>query len=103
MNSVASMHGLLVHSVLGHSRTPLTCAYSFPSSIYNDDFAGNTDIRVQVDLSDTNPFARAAMPSVLRLTPVEARLSPNTRAGMQAEGADCRIHGQRHGRQTPIR
>jgi hypothetical protein len=29
------------------------------------------------------------MSPVLRLTPVEARL-PNTQAGMQAEGADCR-------------
>jgi len=34
----------------------LTCTYSFPNSIRNDDSAGDTGIRVQVALSDTNPL-----------------------------------------------
>jgi hypothetical protein len=46
--------GFLVQSPLGHIRTSLICVYLFLSSVYNDDSAGDTGIRVQVALSDTN-------------------------------------------------
>jgi len=48
--------GFLVHSLLGHDCTSLTCAYSFPGPVGNDDSADHTRIRVQVAPSDTNPL-----------------------------------------------
>jgi hypothetical protein len=61
-------------SVLGHSRTSLTCAYLFASAVQDDESAGHTGIRVQVPLSDTDPLRMLRCPSVLRLTPSVPRL-----------------------------
>jgi hypothetical protein len=71
--------GFLVQSPLGHCRISLTCAYSFPSSVHNDNSAGRTSIRVQVPLSDTTlcAYCEAVRP---RLTPLMRAVSlPNRR------------------------
>jgi len=67
-----------VHSGLGHTYKSLTCGYVF--LLWSRSAKPQvTDMGVQVPLGH-QPFAHAAMTPVPRLTPIEARLTPNIRS-----------------------
>ena len=66
----------MVHSGLGHAYKSLTCSYALPGMIQVRKAAGHRHGSSSPSLGH-QPVAHAAMTPVPRLTPIEARLTPN--------------------------